>query len=480
MYHLPDTGRRLALCFALLLVMFTGSLSVSGAHRDSTARAATPAAQLIHVDGAQGTDSATCGADPGPAACQTIGYALDNRATAGATVSVAAGVYQETIVLRPGVKVQGAGAETTTIDGGGSGPVVTAAGAAIGDAVVLSGFTITGGQASQGAGITIRDGAAPIVEHNVLQGNTADFGGAMHIDACSPTVRDNTIRDNSATYNAGGIYVWQGAPAISGNTIQGNSSGWGGGLFINGSAGTISGNSIRDNTATAGGGGGILVYWTATCAITGNLIENNHSSATQPMGGGGLNIGASTSPVVTGNVVRNNTGLAGGGINFGGDPLGGVYGAPALHGNVLCGNEGQQFYNETTYTPDLTGNWWGTNTPGATHIYGPATYAPWISMSAYAIPARVTAPGTVTVRAVLHGDGYPAPDGTAIAWRTTLGTLHTSASSTAGGVAQTVLSSASAGQAVVTATDPCGFSVETAVWFLGSVRIYMPLLPAGS
>ena len=145
MYRFPDTGRRLALCLALILVMFTGSLSVSGAHRDSTAFAATPAAQLIHVDGAQGTDSATCGANPGPAACQTIGYALDNRATAGATVSVAAGTYYETIALRPGVKVQGAGADVTTIDGAGTGPVVTAAGAAIGAAVVLSGFTVTGG-----------------------------------------------------------------------------------------------------------------------------------------------------------------------------------------------------------------------------------------------------------------------------------------------------------------------------------------------
>ncbi len=471
MYRLLVPGRRFALLLALILVMFTGSLSVSGAHRDSTARAATPAAQLIHVDGAQGTDSATCGADPGPAACQTIGYALDNRATAGATVSVAAGVYQETIVLRPGVKVQGAGAETTTIDGGGSGPVVTAAGAAIGDAVVLSGFTITGGQASQGAGITIRDGAAPIVEHNVLQGNTADFGGAMHLDACSPTVRDNTIRDNSATYNAGGIYVWQGAPLISGNTIAGNSSGWGGGLFVNGSAGTISGNVIKDNTASAGGGG-IQVYGLATCAISGNTIESNSASPTEPMGGGGLNIDVAASPVLSANVVRDNTGLAGAGINLGGTGSGTL----TAHGNIICSNGGYQFYNETTQSVDLTGNWWGTNSPGSNQIYGPAHYDPWISMSAYAIPARVTVPGTVTVRAVLHGDGYPAPDGTPIAWRTTLGTLHTSASSTAGGVAQTVLSSASAGQAVVTATDPCGFSVETAVWFLGSVRVYVPLL----
>jgi len=475
MYRFPGAGRRLAQLVALILVIFTGSLSVSGAHRDSTAFAATPAAQLIYVDGAQGTDSATCGANPGPAACQTIGYALANRVAAGGTVSVAAGTYRETITLKPGVKVQGAGAETTIIDGNGTGPVVTADGAAIGDTVVLSGFTVTGGQAASGAGITIRNGAAPLIENNTIRNNTADFGGAMHIDASAPTVRDNTIRDNTATSNAGGIYVWQGAPAISGNTIEGNSSGWGGGLFVNGSAGTISGNIIQENTATAGGGG-IQVYGLATCAISGNTIESNSASPTEPMGGGGLNIDVAASPVLSANVVRDNTGLAGAGINLGGTGSGTL----TAHGNVICGNSGYQFYNETPQSVDLTGNWWGTNNPGSNEIHGLANYDPWIAMSAYAIPARVTVPGTVTVRAVLHGDGYPAPDGTPIAWRTTLGTLHTSASSTAGGVAQTVLSSASAGQAVVTATDPCGFSVETAVWFLGSVRVYMPLLPAGS
>jgi len=51
MYRLPVPGRRFAPLLVLLLVMLTGSLSVSGAHRDSTAFAATPAAQLIHVDG---------------------------------------------------------------------------------------------------------------------------------------------------------------------------------------------------------------------------------------------------------------------------------------------------------------------------------------------------------------------------------------------------------------------------------------------
>jgi len=474
MYRFPGAGRRLAQLVALILVMFIGGLSVSGAHRDSTAFAATPAAQLIYVDGAQGTDSATCGANPGPAACQTISYALDHRTTAGSTVSVAAGTYYETITLRPGVAVQGAGADVTTIDGNGAGPVVTADGAAIGDTVVLSGFTITGGQATQGAGITVRNGAAPIIEHNVLQGNTADFGGAMHIDACSPTVRDNTIRDNSATSNAGGIYVWQGAPSISGNTIQGNSSEWGGGLFINHSAAVVSSNTVSNNSAIQGGGG-LYVFDYATATISSNRIENNQAPGTDSWaGGGGLAIGVDCSPTVIGNFIRGNTAVYGGGIKINIDS-GNPPGTLTAHGNIVCGNSGYQFYNETATAVDITGNWWGTNTPGAAQLYGPATYSPAIALTLSANPTTVIVPGASTVQATLQGGDYTVPNGTILTWSTTLGTLNPPSSATANGSAQTSLSSAATGTASVAATDPCGFTVTAAVNFVIG-RAYLPLL----
>jgi len=445
----------------------TGYGTDDNAHQDLITGGPT---HVVYVDGSSGDDTLICGTNVGADACKTISYALTNRVAAGGTVSVAAGTYNERITLRAGVKVQGAGASVTTLNGGGGGPVVTADGAAIGAGTVLAGFTVTGGQAASGAGITLRNGAAPVIENNVLQGNTADYGGAVHVDNSTPTIRNNVFRNNTATNNGGALYTYRGAPAITDNTFENNTAQWGGALFLDDAAGSIAGNTIRANTAS-GGGGGILVYWTATCAITGNLIENNHSSATQPMGGGGLNIGASTSPVVTGNVVRNNTGLAGGGINFGGDPLGGVYGAPALHGNVLCGNEGQQFYNETTYTPDLTGNWWGTNTPGATQLYGPATYTPAIVMTIVANPATVVVPGSSTVQATLQGGGYRVPDGTTITWSSTLGTLNPPSSATANGSTQTTVSSNTPGTAAVSAADACGYTVSTSVNFTDNATL---------
>ncbi len=427
-------------------------------------------ASVIYVDGALGSDSPTCGAATGSQACQTIAYALQHRATAGSIVSVAAGTYNERITLRAGVRVQGAGASVTTLNGGGAGPVVTADDAAIGSSAVLSGFTVTGGQAVSGAGVTIRNGAAPLIEQNVFQGNAADYGGAFHLDSSAATIRNNTIQNNTGVYNAGGIYVWQGAPSISGNTIQNNTSDWGGGLFVNNSAASISGNTIRDNLATSGGGG-IQVLGLATCSITGNTVEGNSASPTQPMGGGGLNIDVAASPVLSTNVIRANTGLAGGGINLGGTGSGTL----TAHGNVICGNGGYQFYNETTYTPDLIGNWWGTNSPGATQLYGPATYTPAIAMTITANPATVLAPGATTLTATLQGGGYRVPDGTTLSWSTTLGTLNPTSSTTTNGSAQSHLSSAATGTASVSATDPCGFTVTATVNFVVG-RAYLPLL----
>ena len=99
---------------------------------------------------------------------------------------------------------------------------------------------------------------------------------------------------------------------------------------------------------------------------------------------------------MTGNIIRNNVAGFGAGLKY---ALGGTAGMLTAHGNILCGNEGYQFYNETTAQVDVTGNWWGTNTPGATQLNGPATYSPAIAMSLSASPATVVLPGASTVQA---------------------------------------------------------------------------------
>ncbi|MDP2897092.1 MAG: right-handed parallel beta-helix repeat-containing protein [bacterium] len=101
----------------------------------------------------------------------------------------------------------------TTIDGGGSGAVVTFE-IRQKDACVLSGFTIRNGTVGiSGAGTD------PTIQNNVITGNSGSG-----LTSCNGTIQNNTICDNTG----GGLAHCNGT--IQNNTIRGNSGGWGGGL----------------------------------------------------------------------------------------------------------------------------------------------------------------------------------------------------------------------------------------------------------
>ncbi|MFQ5812108.1 MAG: invasin domain 3-containing protein [Anaerolineae bacterium] len=178
-----------------------------------------------------------------------------SEANYGDTIIVNPGTYNETINMKSGVKIQGAGAGVTVISGDGSEPVVTASGAEITSDAVISGFTITGGSAGHGGGIYIHD-ASPTVENNIVIGNSATFfGGGICIEGSSPTIRGNVITSNSAAIFGGGIYVASGSPAITNNTIIGNSAAiFGGGIFNLRGSPIIGNNIVVYNTASSSGG----------------------------------------------------------------------------------------------------------------------------------------------------------------------------------------------------------------------------------
>jgi len=153
-----------------------------------------------------------------------------NAASSGDTVQVAAGTYFENITLVSGVIVQGAGAVVTTIDGGGSGSVVTGA-----DNSTITGFTITGGY----AGIYFEE---------------------------SPM----TVTGNIVTGNSNGIYfLWSPSPAMITNNVITNNE-------YNGIKSQQSSATIADNVIT-GNGRGILCAWgPSSPTITNNIITSNY------------------------------------------------------------------------------------------------------------------------------------------------------------------------------------------------------------
>lgn len=248
----------------------------------------------------------------------TIQAAIDSAAP-NDTVLVSPGTYHENIAFHGKKLTVGswyivtgdtAFIHDTVIDGGGSGSVV-----AFypydwpGD--ILSGFTITNGSGtgvssdgrtfvSMGGGVFI-SGSSPILDHLIITGNSAEYGGGI---ACyslaKPYFRNITISENTAEIEGGGIFthysspqtinntvitrnvpngifsffstIWLSNSSVTGNgpesglnldftiiyydrvLISANSGGKGGGIFANDSQQHIVNTTIAGNTAQNGGG----------------------------------------------------------------------------------------------------------------------------------------------------------------------------------------------------------------------------------
>ncbi len=153
----------------------------------------------------------------------TIQEAID-AASAGDTVLVAPGTYVESIRMKPGVTIQGSGADVTTIQGDGSlGPSpfydwpYTVFGASDG---IITSFKIIAGPAGHWPPVGILNvGASPIITNNII---TRNWIGILNFYS-SPTITNNTI-----TGNHGGIYCrsdvyhrWGSNPRITNNIITG-------------------------------------------------------------------------------------------------------------------------------------------------------------------------------------------------------------------------------------------------------------------
>ncbi|MHC4455510.1 MAG: choice-of-anchor Q domain-containing protein [Planctomycetota bacterium] len=138
---------------------------------------------------------------------------------------------------------------------------------------VLTGFTITGGQASSdyGGGIRIRNYSGPTIRKNLVTYNTAKKGAGICLYHSFSRVLDNRIFNNTGTAfgQGGGIMVidcFEDSNAIiANNIIAGNSTMYGGGIRIQNSTAVIANNVIAYNRAEWEG---IGIY------AEGDTIEN--------------------------------------------------------------------------------------------------------------------------------------------------------------------------------------------------------------
>ena len=291
---------------------------------------------------------------------QTIQAGID-AATSGDTVQVAAGTYQETITMKSGVTIQGAGQGVSIIDGQEKGHVVTAN--SVDSAATLDGFTITNGRSFAGGGMYIVD-SSPTVSHCTFSGNTAStqIGGGIYNANSSPTVTYCIFSGNSAgKYGGGMANSNNSSPTVTNCTFSGNSAifidysyaGGGGGIFnLTNSSPTVENCTFSGNTAMLGGGIANFDSSSPTvtnCIFSGNPVNYN---------GGGMANYSSSAPTVTNCTFSANT------VNAQGGGMWNSQSSPTLTNCILWNdspNEISGYSSAPTVTySDIQGGYSGT------------------------------------------------------------------------------------------------------------------------
>jgi parallel beta-helix repeat protein len=200
--------------------------------------------------------------DDGGADFTHIQDAIDN-ASAGDTILVYSGTYYENIILKDGVKVQGEGADVTSIDGNRKGVVVFMA-----NNSTLHGFRVTGG------GL---DWQIAISRCAIRSADTI-YTGRVNVE-----IAYNIIEDNWSPLCASGSDLRFHHNIVVNNqgTVE---------LYTFGSA-------LIENNIFAGNGGA-LELWNFSGSIINNMIVEN---------GNGIELCHGSSPEIKNNVVAGNT-----------------------------------------------------------------------------------------------------------------------------------------------------------------------------
>ncbi|MCK4546529.1 MAG: choice-of-anchor D domain-containing protein [Candidatus Eisenbacteria sp.] len=205
----------------------------------------------------------------GPSASNfTSIQAAMNAAGERDTVRVEAGLYYENVLMTPWVTLEGAGAGSSIIDGGGVGQYVVS----MAYGTTIEGFTIRNSAPYQ-PGIWVPD-VTCIIRDNVITDNGGDGITSLNSPMGYPQIERNLIKNCGG--NCSGIYLGNSSPTIHNNTIIENDHGVG---FFNGSEIRLQDNIIYFNHMV-----GVhcnlstRIYWGY------NDIEASHGSYVQHQG----------------------------------------------------------------------------------------------------------------------------------------------------------------------------------------------------
>src|SRR5437588_6977085 len=341
---------------------------------------------------AAGTCSVPSGAHP------TIQSAVNDPGCT--TINVAAGTYNENVIIprsltlngaQAGIDARGRSGDESIINGGVAANITITA-----DGVTVDGFTLNGPSSSGTAAIVMQTGnTGETIQNNIVN----NPGRAASITTSNTTFSQNAV-NNTATSTDG--FQTNSTP-VSNLTISDNSFGGANGNIYNADITVIEGNSnvVVSGNSSSGDGTLIALFKTNGAQITGNTIVGDGASSAIFIGGGDSNVSVSgnqvrsagsavrvnniigspnSSVIIAGNILKNN-------INGVSVATNSVTDTVQAHRNSLTGNTGFGISNDPSSGGMVNGtcNWWGAaNGPGpiasgsGDKVSTGVVYAPWL------------------------------------------------------------------------------------------------------
>jgi hypothetical protein len=220
--------------------------------------------------------------------CATIAQAISN-ATNGDTIEVAAGTYnQHSITVNKSLTINGAGANTTTVNAQQQGRVFSINSSVT---VTLSNLTITGGNTSDDGGGIRTEGALTVLNCQIT-GNSCNLwgGGLRSVSGSTLKVINSTVSNNTSAAGVsggGGFSNDNGTLTVTNSTISGNQAiGTGdnnaGGIHHNNGNLTVINSTIANNLANGSTGAGGIRREGGTVKLRNTIIAANQNNTSKP------------------------------------------------------------------------------------------------------------------------------------------------------------------------------------------------------
>jgi hypothetical protein len=255
---------------AMLLVFFSGFII-------------TPAtlAATWYVNGKHGSDNNNCKSRQH--ACKTIRHAI-SLASSGDSIRVAPAIYKEKLTINFSLKILGASATSTILDGKGLDTNLVYIDTDTAD-ITLSKLTIRNGGGNVGGGGGIANSATLTVDDAIITGNRAQQGAGIE-NGGTITINRSTVSKNIAVgdgYNTYGGGIFNSSTArltINNSTLVGNVARgyfvYGGAIYNEGGVLAINNSTLTGNTARDyGDAGAIENDYNGPVTISNSTISEN-------------------------------------------------------------------------------------------------------------------------------------------------------------------------------------------------------------